>query len=199
MRTDPSFAFQAFSAVPLRGHPDKKKKMYVILDDQSNLSLARSAFFEIFGIQGNASPYTLKTCSGTTDTTGRRVSSFVVESADGEVHLLLPTLIECNLIPNNREEIPTPEAASCHSHLKAVAAKIPPLDPSAEILLLLGRDIICAHRVRSQCNGPHNAPYAQWLDLGWVIVGDVCPRGAHRPTVDTFKTNILENGLLPAV
>lgn len=75
-----------------------------------------------------------------------------------------------------------------------VAAKIPPLDPSAEILLLLGRDIICAHKVRSQCNGPHKAPYGQQPDLGWVIVGDVCLRGAHKPTVNTFKTSILKNG-----
>lgn len=36
----------------------------------------------------------------------------MVESVDGEPHLPLPTLIECNLIPNNKDEIPTPEAAS---------------------------------------------------------------------------------------
>lgn len=96
----------------------------------------------------------------------------MVESADGKVHLL-PILIECNVIPNNREEIPTPEA-SYHPHLKAVAAEIPPPDISAEILLLLGRDIIRAHKSRSQCNGPHNAPYTHRLGLGWVIVGDVC-------------------------
>lgn len=76
-------------------------------------------------------------------------------------------------------------------HLKPIADKIPPLDLSAEILLLLGRDIIRVHKVR---NGRHNAPYAQQLDLGWVIVGDVCLGGAHRPTVNTLKTHVLENG-----
>lgn len=128
-----------------------------MLDDQSNLSLARSVFFGIFGIHRNASPYTLKTCFGTTDTTGRRACSFVVESADGRVSLQLPTLIECNLIPNKRD-IPTSEAASYHPQQKMVAPKIPPLDHLTEILLLLGRDIIRARKVRSQCNGPHNAP-----------------------------------------
>lgn len=62
------------------------------------------------------------------------------------------------------------------------------------ILLLLGRDIIRAHKVRSQVNGPHDAPYAQCLDLGWVIIGDVCLIGAHKPTVNSFKTSIFENG-----
>ena len=73
-----------------KGQPDKAIKAYVILDDQSNRSLARSSFFEL----------------------------------------------------------------------------IPEVDPTAEILLLLGRDIIRVHKVREQVNGPHNAPFAQCLDLG---------------------------------
>lgn len=48
--------------------------------------------------------------------------------------------------------------------------------------------------VRRQINGPNEAPYAQQLDLGWVIIGDVCLSGAHRPTVNSYKTNILDNG-----
>lgn len=45
--------------------PEWKKKMFVILDDQSNLSLSKFAFFDVFNIQGIV--YTLKTCSGITD------------------------------------------------------------------------------------------------------------------------------------
>ncbi|KAK5847425.1 hypothetical protein PBY51_016551 [Eleginops maclovinus] len=136
----------------------------------------------------------MKTCSGITNTSGRRVNGFIIEGMDGKAPMPLPTLTECNQIPDNRREIPTPEAAAHHPHLKPIASLIPPLDPSAEILLLLGRDIIRAHKVRSQVNGPHDAPYAQCLDLGWVIIGDVCLRGAHKPTVSSFKTSILENG-----
>lgn len=40
-------------------------------------------------------------------------------------------------------------------------------------MLLLSRDIIRVHKVW-KLNGPHDVPYAQKLDLGWVIVGDVC-------------------------
>lgn len=67
-------------------HPEKKIRMYALLDDQSNLSLARSAFFDIFTIQSDACPYTLKTCSGTTNSAGRKASGFIIESADGEVY-----------------------------------------------------------------------------------------------------------------
>jgi len=109
--------------------------------------------------------------------------------------MALPTLTECNEIPNDRSEIPTPEAAYHHQHLRQISTEIPPLDLDADILLLLGRDIIRAHRIRKQHNGPHNAPYAQKLDLGWVIIGDVCLGSTHKTNmVSTMKTCILENG-----
>lgn len=60
-------------------------------------------------------------------------------------------------------------------------------------MLLLGRDIISVHKVCKQVNGPCNAPYAQKLDLGWVIVGNVCIGGVHIPTtVNTFYTSTTE-------
>ncbi|KAK7889072.1 hypothetical protein WMY93_024632 [Mugilogobius chulae] len=55
-------------------------------------------------------------------------------------------LIECDDLPDNREEIPTPEAALHHPHLKDLAKEIPALDKDAQILLLLGRDILRAHK-----------------------------------------------------
>lgn len=127
---------------------------------------------------------------------GRKAEGFQIKSVDGMVCLTLPPLIECNQILDNRSEILTPEAARHHSHLKTVVDHIPELDPKARILLLLGRDIIRVHKVRHQINGPHNAPFAHRLDLGWVLVGDVCLGNAQKPVVSTFKTNVLEIGKL---
>jgi len=149
----------------------------------------------MFSVRGSSGPYTLKTCAGVVQATGRRAHGFIVESGDGEIHFPLPTLIECNSMPDNRDEIPTAVAALHHRHLKVIADKIPPIDPSAKILLLLRRDIIRAHKVHQQLNGPHDAPYAQKLDLGWVIVGDVCLGKCHKPSpVNCMRTHILENG-----
>jgi len=121
----------------------------------------------------------------------------MVEPLTGKLSIALPTLIESNNVPNSRVEIPTPEAAYHHSHMRAMADQIPALDDTAEILLLLGRDILQVHKVRRQYNGPVNAPFAQKHDLGWVIVGDVCLGGAHTPTeVNAFKTCIMDNGRL---
>lgn len=175
------------------GQREKAVKLYAIMDEQSNRSLVRSQFFEMFRDESQSAPYTLRTCAGVKESSGRRASGYEVESLDGTLHVPLPSLIECNDIPNNREEIPTPEVALHHPHLKPVAHLIPDIDPQAPITLLLGRDIIRLHKVREQVNGSHNQPYAQKLDLGWVIVGNVCLGNVHKPlTVRTFHTNIAE-------
>lgn len=57
-------------------------KMYAILDDQRNKSLARSAFFKMFNVADDASPYTLKTSAGISETMGPRARGFIVESAE---------------------------------------------------------------------------------------------------------------------
>lgn len=133
-----------------KAKPEKKTRAYAILDDQSNRSLARSSFFDMFNIAGDTSLYTLRTCAGMTEAAGRRARGFVVESADERTRLTLPTLIECDQLPDNRAEIPTPAAVKYHSHLRSLASKIPPLDPQAEVLLLLGRDLIQMHKVLKQ-------------------------------------------------
>ncbi|KAE8623342.1 hypothetical protein XENTR_v10005572 [Xenopus tropicalis] len=147
------------------GQRDKAIRLYAIMDNQSNGSLACPAFFDLFNIKGPSIPYSLKTCAGVIETAGRKASGYQVESIDGQICLPLPPITECSRIPDNRTEIPTPDAAL---HLKCIMHLIPELDPKAQIMLLLGRDILWVHKARDQINGPHNAPYAQKLDLGWV-------------------------------
>lgn len=120
--------------------------MYAVLDEQSNRSLARTEFFDLFGDRGSPTPYTLKTCSGVVETSGRRANNYIIESLDGKTQLTLPTLIECDMIPDDRSEIPTPEIACYYPHLMQISDKIPVLDPGAAIILLLGRDILRVHK-----------------------------------------------------
>lgn len=37
------------------------------------------------------------------------------------------------------------------------------------------------HKVCKTLNGPHDLPFAQKLDLGWVIVDNVCLGNVHKP------------------
>lgn len=120
------------------GQKDRTFNMYAVIDEQSNRSLAKSEFFDLFEIKTMPAPYTLKTCAGKAETAGRRAVNFGMRSMDGKMDIRLPPLIECDSVPDDRGEIPTPEMAQHHPHLLPIAHKIQPVDHHAPILLLLG-------------------------------------------------------------
>ena len=164
-------------------------RVYAILDDQSNRSLARPELFNHLGIKGHETEYTLTSCNGQSRVTGRVAHDLVVESLGGTCHKL-PAILECNDIPNSRGEIPTPEVAHHYRHLHDIKDLINPLDEQAGILLLLGRDIPEAHHVLDQRTGPRGTPFAQRLGLGWVLVGESCLGKVHKPDVVAMKTAV---------
>ena len=172
--------------------PDQFLKTYAILDEQSNRSLARPEFFSKLKISSEKFEYTLKTCSDTVVMSGRRAVDCVIESLDGSKCYQLPTVIECTNIPILRDEIPTPQVAMHHTHLQDIAYQIPELDREADILLLIGRDLIDVHHILDQKTGPPGSPYAQRLGLGWVVTGEVCLGKVHQPeSVITNKTYLI--------
>ncbi|XP_061168347.1 uncharacterized protein LOC133177306 [Saccostrea echinata] len=157
-----------------RDNPHKSVKMYAVIDDQSNRSLASPEFFELFCVKDKPQNYTISTCSGKVVTSGRRGKGFIVRSIEGNVDFELPTLTGCDHIPNNRDEMPTPEVTLHHEHLTEIAWNLQPLDEECHILLLIGRDLIETHHVLHQIFGPLKAPYAQQLKLCWVVIGETC-------------------------
>ena len=68
---------------------------------------------------------------------GRRASGFIIESIDGLEHFKLPTVTECDMIPDNRNEIATHEVTRSHPHLECIADLIPPIDNKADIIIAL--------------------------------------------------------------
>ncbi|XP_074662167.1 uncharacterized protein LOC141914773 [Tubulanus polymorphus] len=176
-------------------HPGNVRRMYAIIDDQSNRSLAAPEFFELFGVRDKPETYTLSTCSGKVITSGRRGKGFIIESVHGSETLDLPVLIECENIPNNRNEIPTPDIAARHPHLAEIAKQLSPLDDCCNVLLLIGRDLPEAHHVRDQRLGPSRALYAQQLKLGWVVVGETCLDKQHAPNeISVNRTYVTASG-----
>ncbi|PFX13533.1 hypothetical protein AWC38_SpisGene22377 [Stylophora pistillata] len=165
------------------------------VDNQSNGSLAKTKLFDLLKLNGEAKPHTLKTCSGTSQVSGRLAHDLIIESLDGTRSYTLPVLTECEAIPDSREEIPTPNVVRALPHLQPIADEIPELCLGAEILLLLGRDAALLHKIHESRNGPKNAPWAQRLDLGWVVIGNTCLDGAHKPNkMSAYRTQILHNG-----
>lgn len=182
--------------VQSKTNPEEKKTMYALIDDQSNKSLAKTEFFDTFKNEYSLVPYQLSSCAGVLQTVGRRSKpgSLTISSIDDTCSFDLPSLTECNEIPNNKEEIPTPKVVRHLSHLHDIADYIPEMVQSSEILLLIGRDLIEVHHVLEQRTGPRGSPYAQKLPLGWVVIGETCLGKVHQPTVNVKKTSIHSNG-----
>ncbi|XP_062572713.1 uncharacterized protein LOC134234663 [Saccostrea cucullata] len=181
--------------VYLKHCPQKSVKIYAVIDDQSNRTLAKPKLFDLMDSIGTTTNYLLTSCSGKVQRSGRKVHGLVVESLDRQICIDIPTIIECDEIPEVREEIPTPEVALYYEHLHDIADHIPPIDPNAEILLLIGRDVTKAHHVLDQRIGFGNQPYAQKLSLDWTIIGETCLGKTHKPDViNVMKTCILPDG-----
>ena len=154
--------------------PHLTKRVYAIVDEQSNSSLVTSELADDLGAGGPLEKYFLSTCSGEREEKyGRRVAGITVRSISG-AEFVLPTLTECNTIPQDKREIPTPSMARRFPHLTAIASEIPPLDAAAKVQLLIGRDAPELLKVRESRNGPRGAPWGQRLALGWTISGQMC-------------------------
>jgi hypothetical protein len=176
------------------GRPARRFRLYALIDNQSNTTLGRSELFDFMGVStSQIHSFTLTSCAGRIQSSGHRVSGLMVAAVDGSVTMELPTITECNEIPDERYEIPTPEVAKHHLHLRDLP--LSPLERDANILLLIGRDLIQAHHIHDQRIGPKNSPFAQKLSLGWVVIGDACLGRVHKPRdVAVYKTTVMEDG-----
>lgn len=167
------------------GKPELSIQTYATIDDQSNRSMARSEFFEHFNENSDFTEYTLVSCSGKTNCSGRLANGYVLESVDGNVQMKCPTILECNGIPNSKHEIATPAVARQYKHLQDLEGFIPEIDAQADILLLIGRDMMPAHHVMDQRIGGDNKPYdGQTLRLEWAIIGESCLGLVHTSPIE---------------
>lgn len=123
---------------------------------------------------------------------GRKARGYVIESCDRSRTFKQPDIIKCDEIPQNRDEIPSPEVAASYAHLRKIADNLPTVDEHVSIELLIGRDLLDTHVVLDQRVG---VPLGQKLPLGWVLFGNSCLGTIHRqPVITVNKTNILANG-----
>lgn len=181
--------------VYLKEIPDKSRIVYALVDDQSSHSLATTPFFDFFSPGSMEHQYVLSSCAGRFTASGRKSRSYVIESLDSTCKLDLPSIIECNDIPKNRDEIPFPAIARQYSHLQEIAQFIPTVMEDVEIELLIGRDVVTAHHVLDQRLGEGDLPIGQRLPLGLVIIGQVCMTNLHHTNVINInKTFVLQNG-----
>ena len=125
--------------VSVSSDPLKSIRVYAMLDDQSDQTLASPELFDAMNVTNQPEPHS---CSGEVAMYGKRARGFQVSAVDGSACYDLTTLIKCDNIPKEKREIPTPEVAKSYPHLYDIAPLIPEFDAKANIQLLIGRDLL---------------------------------------------------------
>ena len=153
--------------------PEKAVRVYAIMDDQSNASMLSPSLIKKLDEHGPRERYPLSTCSSREMKYGRRINTLVANGLNGKI-VDLPTMIECQHIPQDKSEIPTPKMSESFPHLKEISSEILPVDQNSSIEMLIGRDAPNVLKVRQFKNGPRGAPWAQKHIFGWTISGEMC-------------------------
>lgn len=102
-------------------------------------------------------------------------------------------MIECDQVPDSKDEIQTSDVAYHYPHLTEIVHHFPSIYDRAQVSLLIGKDLPEAHHVQAHITGQKGIPFAQNLALGWTLKGETCIGKFHKPDVHVYKTSILGN------
>ena len=174
-----------------RDYPKKEAKVYALLHDASDTTFVTTKVQQALGIEGVETELTLSTMSGKEVISVSRIDGLVAERLDRRAKVDLPKTYAKESIPCRGNQIPTPEMADKWPHLKKIKDKIPKLDESIEIGLLIGCNCPKAIKPKEVITGKSEDPYAVRTFLGWCIVGPVTStQSPESPIVSSCNAKI---------
>lgn len=179
--------------VDLRWEQAGKKTLtgLAIIDEQSTTSFVDPYVLDFFGIASENYDYTLSTLlKHCAKVQGRKVTGLSVSEAGQDSFYLLPEMLSNDSIPDTREEMATREDVRRLPHLVHLANKFKEVEEKHRMLLLIGRD--ASKLLHSKCYG-QEPPFAFRTPLGWALVGTVCGKDAHTPSLRALRTALAHN------
>ena len=154
---------------------DKDKLVYALLDTQSDTSFILTKTKEAMGIKGTEVNLLLSTMTKANERiASEKVTGLQVKAFNDSTKIInLPPTFTRDIMPADRNHIPTPDMARSFRHLSRIADMIVALQ-DVEIGLLIGYDCAKALAPRAVIHSPDDrGPYAIQTDLRWSIVGTV--------------------------
>jgi len=156
-----------------KDNPSIEVKTYALLDDASDTTFITNKIQEELGIPGVETTLNLSTMHGRQLIKVKRVDGLVAQRPDRRAQVDLPKTYAKDRIPSRKDQIPTPDVAEKWPHLQRIKDKIPELDDSLDIGLLIGCNCPKALKPKEVITGKSEDPYAVRTLLGWCIVGPV--------------------------
>ena len=151
--------------------PDRRVKVYAVLDDQSDTCFITDDVTSSLGVTGPAVKLELGTMHAVENIDTQRIDGLIVSRFDGQVDIPLPKAYTRSHIPGLRGQIPRPETARKYEHLERIAEEIAPYEEHLTIGVLIGNNCARALKPRWVIPGKSNDPYAIRTTLGWGVVG----------------------------
>lgn len=153
--------------------PDREHLVYALLDTQSDTTFVHEDTCVALGISGVQVNLWLSTMYAENKLVPScKIKGLKVRGVNGSVEISLPDAYTRQIIPANREHIPTREMAEKWPHLHPILDDLSPL-LDCEVGLLIGYNCARALIPRAVIAPEINGPFAQKTDLGWGIVGIV--------------------------
>ena len=153
------------------GGPDYERLVYALLDTQSDTTFILNDSCAALGVDGTAVQLSLSTMSASNQIIQSSIiNGLHVRAYNGHSTIALPPTYTRDIIPTNREHIPTPSVAKRWPHLHSVTNKLIPLK-ECEVGLLIGYDCANALVPREVIPLVDGGSYAQRTYLGWGIIG----------------------------
>ena len=155
-----------------KSEPEKRIKVYALLDNGSGGTFIKTETMERLGIDGEDTTLVLTTMHGTQEIETKVVNGLVAINCQKEdVHLDLPRSYAREPIPTDQEEIPRPEVAERFHHLQKIREQLTPYMEDIEVGPLIGLNCPKALRPREVIHGQDTEPYCceiyAWLVYQW--------------------------------
>ena len=155
--------------------PESEILIYALLDTQSDTTFVLEDTCNALGLTGIDVKLSLSTMYAENRVVeSQKIKGLSVRGFNSSLRISLPPAYTRNIMPANREHIPTPEMARMWPHLEPIADNLMELNP-CQIGLLIGyncsRCLIPREVIASEADGP----FGQKTDLGWGIVGIIDP------------------------
>jgi hypothetical protein len=158
--------------VTLPNVSNKRLRCYCIIDEQSSSSFVDEKLASFFNLSSPIVTYNLTTLAGLDmRTQGIEISGLFIRGVGEKKGFSLPKVVTNNALPQNKNEIATPNIVRAHAHISHLSKYFNNYDASADVLLLLGRD--CGNAMATKVHG-HKVPFAHHTSLGWALVGATC-------------------------
>ena len=157
-------------------NPQLERLVYAMLDTQSDTTFILNSTRDALLAPGAATTLLLTTMSRAEEPIDSdRIRGLRVRGVNNDKLIDLPPTYTRDVMPVNRNHIPTPETAHRWPHLQGIASDLmPPSD--CEVGLLIGYNCPQALAPREVVTHPEDhGPYGLKTDLGWSIVGVMSP------------------------